>query len=530
MYSNNYIEIFLTATGWDFYGKVVGFIYTLNLHYLPFIAVMLTNWWETRQSQEAGIASIVEWRRNYIDIYSMMFVVILFWLPNQSTTFKPNDYVQEITGGDAANTVTYNRVESSFGGSAQNEIPLPPGWWVYLVGLKGSLNQIIDWTSLDSSPIKLLQGFSSTKIKDDALRQEVNAFFSSCYLTTLSRYRNESRQPYPTPAENDDINFIGNDLFMSTPGYYKVCSSGDSMCYGSAERMPYQTASTLGITTGYDPDTGTTTLPPSCQSWWTGEGYFSGILPVGGLYQKLVEEAKLNAGGDNIVEEWLINYQEMTDDMRDFYGVESTRAEREVALIKRLLRNDPPNFVNIPEKHGDEQGVWAQAADGIQKVIGAAGAAYESAWATVLVETLIPMLPMVQALVLLAVFVFMAFSLPLGLFSVETTIKHAFFIFGVMMWSLCWHLADLINDKLLTFLYPDTIALAEFSLDGVQQRAIIGMVSAATYILFPLILSAMIQLVGHSAADMLGDATRGAGKTTDKGLGSFGKGVGNVKN
>jgi purine-cytosine permease-like protein len=63
MYSENYMEIVLTGLGWDFYSKLVMFVYTLNLHLLPFGIVMLKNWWDTRRSQEAGQATLVEWRR-----------------------------------------------------------------------------------------------------------------------------------------------------------------------------------------------------------------------------------------------------------------------------------------------------------------------------------------------------------------------------------------------------------------------------------------------------------------------------------
>lgn len=513
MYSENYIEIVLTGLGWDFYSKLVMLIYTLNLHYIPFIVVMLKNWWETRRSQEAGLASIVEWRRNYTDIYSMMLVVILFWAPSKYMTFSPSDAIQKIQSESVEDGTVYSNVKDSFN-SESREVQIPLGWGLLINFSKGTINQLNEWMKFEPKMSNLLQTFSSVRIKDDQLRQEVDTFFTSCYLPVLSRYRNESQTPVPVPSSSDDISYIGNDLFLSTPGYYKSCSQSQKnagQCYGAAERMPYQTADQLGIFTGYANDTQTTVYPPTCYSWWTGKEYRGGDLEdygSKGLKERILNyalsaddsPAALSDQQVEMISGWLSDWSDTASDIQ---------LERQTALIKRMLKNKPPSFVYIKEKHygneSIEQSWMNKGIDYAQQGIGALGAAWQSTWASVLVETIVPALPMIQSMILFIIIIISAIVLPIGLFSAQTAVAFFFVFFTVLSWSFWWHLADIINEGLLNYMYPDGVALAEFSLDSLQQRSIIGMVTAITYLLFPAIWSAALGIIGFSVVDDMGD-------------------------
>lgn len=521
------MEIVLTGLGWDFYSKLVMFVYTLNLHLLPFGIVMVKNWWDTRRSQEAGQATLVEWRRNYSDIYVMMFVVLFFWIPSDQTTFNSADYIRELQSESAQDGTVYTEIQESFDHNQESqEVPLPIGWAFLINFTKGSVNQIKVWSDFQPKMTTMLQTFSSVRIKDDQLRKEVDTFFTSCYLPVQNRYRSESKTPVPVPAEDDDLTYIGNQLFLSTAGYYKACTQAQinaEQCYGAAERMPYQTADQLGIFTGYANDIQKTIYPPTCYSWWTGKAYRGGELEEfgpAGLRERILNYALFTDKTPGSLSDQAVEM--ISGWFEDSETAAEIRTSKQTALIKRMLKNAPPNFVYIKEKHygneSIEQSWMSKGIDYVQKGVGAAGAAWESMWASVLVEQVVPALPMVQSILIFVVITMSALILPLGLYSAQTVVALFFFIFTVLSWSYWWLLADMINEGLLNWMYPDSIALAEFSLDAVQQRSVITIVTAITYLLFPMIWTVLLGIVGIKAVDNMGDFKTHMKNSVDKGV------------
>jgi hypothetical protein len=449
----------------------------------------------------------------------MMFVVLFFWTPSDQTTFNSADYIRELQSESVQDGTVYTEIQESFDHNQESqEVPLPIGWAFLINFTKGSINQIKAWSDFQPKMTTMLQTFSSVQIKDEELREEIDTFFTSCYLPVQNRYRSESKTPVPTPDADDDLTYIGNQLFLSTPGYYRACTQvqlNAGQCYGAAERMPYHTADRLGIFTGYANDIEKTIYPPTCYAWWTGKDYRGGKLedfgPTG-LRERILLYTKSSDGSpaslsDQQVEMiwgWLGSVSEIAADIE---------AEKQTALIKRMLKNSPPNFVYIKEKHyGNEpieQSWMNQGVDYIQKGVGSVKAAWESTLASILVETVVPALPMIQSILIFVVITMSALILPLGLYSVQTVVAIFFVIFTILSWSYWWLLADMINEGLLNWMYPNSVALAEFSLDAIQQRSVITMVTATTYLLFPMLWTVLLGILGIQTVD---DVTKSMNK------------------
>lgn len=508
----SYIELVTVALAWKMYGDIVSLMYSLNLHLIPFAWIILKNWFETKKSQDAGFAAVTALKRNEIDIYSMIIVCVLFWMPNSATSITPSEANYHFQNNEIENEGATIEYKKEFLGSGQidlnSQIAIPPGWWALFKFAKGMTYQLKSWTTLDDSLSRLIIGFSSAQITDQLLKSEVNDFYTACYSRTLSAHQSSSKL---SPEVKDaDISWIGNDLFVNTPGYYGVCTSSLKSKGGcllpSPYWMPYKISERYAVKTGSDSN-GNGLARPSCKGWWVG-----GAGDNYGLKDKLVAEALSNKGdSQNYVAQYLKNNEQYSDSFKD-------------QLIKRLLTNSPAKISYIPELNGDKyNGNWADTAiDGVQEVVGAMGSQAASAVAQFMLKTLIPMLPMMQAVILLGMIVSLAIVQIIGGFSIGTTVKFIFAFIIVISWTFWWHLAFLLDEGLLRFMYSGASgADALFrSFSGTKQDVVWTIVTAAAYLILPGIWSYMLGIAGMDSAtrlnSMMGDAKSGSASSGAK--------------
>lgn len=524
LYTDNYIEVALTATGWDIYTKLFSFIYTLNLHYIPFIWVMISNWKDTRKSQEAGQASIVEWRRNYIDIYSMMIVVILFWIPNKHTTFDASEYVKAIQleverNNIADSTESSSEANIAFRATDQakqyGNIPIPPGLWFVTMSIKAFTNQMTEWIESGYSPHmrSLLTAFTTMKIKDNNLKAEVNEFYSSCYMPALYRYQNETQQPIPLPDQNDDLNYIGNKLFLDTPGYYKSCSSSQKAsgsCYGNPERMPYKTAEQYGVQTTFmldEPNANGETVQfatsPSCYIWWTGKRDIYGYSEFGD-YER--EGLKSRLANYEITE-----YEGIGNWVKSTFG----NSPDEDLLVKKLLKSDAPELISTEAiSTSSDKSFFQKAWDIFQGGFATIGAGISTFLLGIVLELMKPGLLMVQAGIIMTIIMLMAIVLPFGAFKPGVVAALIVYLIGAMLLSLWWAIAGWIDEGMISILFPD-IEGAE-DLDVSLNNFLYLLSVFFFYLGIPVYFGKMIAVAGHDAFEITRDEISGltdAGKS-----------------
>lgn len=526
MYSDNYLEIVLTAVGWDFYGKIVTMIYSLNLHLLPLIFVMFKNWRETQTSMNPRNAVEAEMSRNFFDVGIMMLVIIFFWLPNSNTTFDPAKYTQQIqaVSNDPASSSVFEAAQDSMGVSSSAAIDIPPGWYILMNGMKATINQLKEWMVFSPEATAMLTVFNNLKIEDDEIRAESDLFHSMCYLPALKRFQN-AQMPLPSIAA-EDLNYIGNNLFLNTPGLYKACSQSDidsNNCLGSPLTMPLTSANQAGIPTKFtDPTTIVDgrvlsfSSTPSCRQWWTGDfdphykgGTLSGIVP---LKDKMYEQAVLSASDQASLTAIGINTGSVTSPSASFSSnftnwmksaLAMSDSEAKDTVIQSMLKIDPPSLAAdpddlYPEPEGiiDRAKLWGQKAlDGVQGFIGGVGAGMVSLTLGVVLEVLKPALTMIQAGLIFAVLLYLAITLPIGGFSAEAVIKHGMVILGILILPLIWHVADLLNEGLVRVLYPSAVTMADMELG--TESFVFQIFLFVLYILLPMMFVFMMRTAGQ---------------------------------
>ena len=544
MYSDNYLEIVLTAVGWDFYGKIVTMIYSLNLHLLPLVLVMLKNWRDTQTSMDPRNASEAEMSRNFFDVGTMMLVIIIFWLPNSNTTFDPSEYTQAIQAesSDPNSSLVFKQAQEAMGVSSTTAIDIPPGWYILINGIKATINQLKEWLVLSPTAKAILTVYNNLKIEDDQVRAESDLFYSQCYLPAQKRYQN-TMKPVASMS-SDDESYIGNDVFVNTPGLYKACTQSDidnGTCLGDPLTMPFTAAEKYGITTRF---TDTTTITqdgrpltysstPSCYQWWTGDfdqHYVAGTIDREPLKDALYEQAALSGLEQTTALEALIpgggnTVSAFTNSVRNVFGMgESDFKDR---TVKAMLKVDQPFIIDDPDDSYSSDDSLGETAskmwDRVQGFFAGVGAGMTVASLGVVLEALDPALKMIQAGLVFGILLYLAITLPIGGFSAETVIKHGMILFGVLMLSLIWHVADILNEGLLRILYPNPLDLlkASFNTTGLLFQIFLFLL----YILLPAVFLMMMREAGYRLADSYGNAMNEFKQSAGKGVGLAGKGI-----
>ena len=544
MYSDNYLEIVLTAVGWDFYGKIVTMIYSLNLHLLPLVLVMLKNWRDTQTSMDPRNASEAEMSRNFFDVGTMMLVIIIFWLPNSNTTFDPSEYTQAIQAesSDPNSSQVFKQAQEAMGVSSTTAIDIPPGWYILINGIKATINQLKEWLVLSPTAKSILTVYNNLKIEDDQVRAESDLFYSQCYLPAQKRYQNTMKPVASMPS--DDESYIGNDVFINTPGLYKACTQSDidsGTCLGDPLTMPFTAAEKYGIPTRF---TDTTTITqdgrpltysstPSCYQWWTGDfdqHYVAGTIDREPLKDALYEQAALSGLEQTTALEALIpgggnTVSAFTNSVRNVFGMgESDFKDR---TVKAMLKVDQPFIIDDPDDSYSSDDSLGETAskmwDRVQGFFAGIGAGMTVASLGVVLEALDPALKMIQAGLVFGILLYLAITLPIGGFSAETVIKHGMILFGVLMLSLIWHVADILNEGLLRILYPNPLDLlkASFNTTGLLFQIFLFLL----YILLPAVFLMMVREAGYNLADSYGKSMNEFKDSAGKGVGLAGKGI-----
>ena len=269
----------------------------------------------------------------------------------------------------------------------------------------------------------------------------------------MARWRNETRQPIPSPAEGVDVTYIGNDLFLNTKGYYKGCSATENRnneCYGAAEKMTPQVAAMTGVTTRFtktasDGNDYTFNASPSCYTWWTGNNdpiYDAAAgLPEDyeSLEDKLFAYAREQHAGGSSGGRANLSQPALSD-------------EETEALVKQMLINSSDvglGNVRNDVNEGAEGNLLSWSYEAIKQFVAGIGAALLLLILQATLQVLVPLLYMMQALAVMAFIVAMSITLILKRYSIGTAANAMVILIGLLILPLLWHIADILNSELI---------------------------------------------------------------------------------
>jgi hypothetical protein len=232
---------------------------------------------------------------------------------------------------------------------------------------------------------------------------------------------------------------------------------------------------------------------PVCKQWWEDATM--------GLREKLINEAKSTSG--------------LWATLTTFFAALPIESLRDKAA-RILLEKTPLSYTDSePGKSSFWRAPRATDVWEIPRDLSATMGVLKHFWTTYVAISIIrPSLPMVQAIVLMAIYMFLGLYLILSRYSLNAMVLGAIAIFTVKFWSVMWFITDWLDDHLILSMYPNANSLMEFLGSAVSgeaiKRLVLNLIILGLYIGLPLIWSAMMAWVGIRVGAGLSDAKAGA--------------------
>ena len=484
---HSYFELATTLIGWHVANGIAELLTVSGLVLLPFAALLWKNWSDPVRSQSARDAASVSLRRMEVDTLVAAVVIVVAFLPSVP-----------VSRADIRFTEPYSQVPThaqapelpyAVDASAFTQIRVPILWWlVYQVAshLTDQVVTVID--GLDNPAVlrASLLRIAKLSITDEGLIAELRQFRTDCYEPALSKYQRADRPPVATDHFSN-VDWLGSYLFVRTPGYYRACA--DLAVCGSA----YHAAAPVP---GWPTRPGIDVAPgqPQCDVWWADTGLGLRARLLGNLHHQAP---------------WFKRHTEFVIDNVD---AERLRNDPDVIrryedrILRRMLNQVPRQMVARADR---EAGLFFNSLgwfsiDGVQQAIASVGALALSALLHIVMELVVVGLPMLQAVLLMLLYVALPLVVPYAALQPGIIVRAAVVLFSLRFLSALWALAEFLDEKLLKAMYPDAM-LFEFGGSGTIGDVILGLITLMAYIALPMAWFILLgALSSRSAAALAG--------------------------
>ena len=259
LFTTDYLEYYLTLVSWIVHNGIWALLVASGVFALPFIAIIVQEWLKARaEGADEGNKGVLSAARIENRVFVAIVVVMFAGIP-----FIDVDL----------NTIRY---DSSRSAQCQVSVPQPtdtgwsqsfstinnqsakvPVWWAFM----HTLSRAVTGASVAAIPCgtdlrQMRMEIDATRIDDPVLAQEVADFSRDCYGS--ARAKLFMQRPNLDEAQMHDVTWIGSRFFTDTGGYYDSYRSSTPR-----DDWPYDSTRDAGLAQvasggGY----------PSCRQWW----------------------------------------------------------------------------------------------------------------------------------------------------------------------------------------------------------------------------------------------------------------------
>lgn len=483
---HSYFELATTLIGWHIGNSVADILVSSGLIFLPFAIAIYRNWAGPMKSQESKSAAPVSLRRMEHDIYIATVIIIFCFLPAvpidpSEIEYRDRQEQKTVTAGDP--NAPYMRSTHSTG-----EIRVPILWWLAYQASSILTNAASDAVALLGDPglmRPMLMRISKVSIQSETLIREMREFRADCYEPALAKYQNSDNPPKPTNLQ-ESVDWLGSHLFLSTPGYYKKCTNVKNCgtSYSSTSFKP--TWVSAGSAHNFQPG------KPYCDSWWSHADL--------GLRTRLTGELHRLAPWMQAHLDRISKKYEATDPL---YGKRKV-VDHEDRFLRRVINKAPRVMVDRADngKTFDWFSMDIFSIDGLQQILGTLGALAASTIFHVIMELVVIGLPMIQALMLMLVYISIPLIVPYAITNPSIIVRTVVIIFSLKFLSALWAIAAFLDEKLIDTMYPDASAV-EFGGTGTPEDVVLGLITLFSYLTLPFAWFLLMSSVSSSATGSL---------------------------
>lgn len=374
------------------------------------------------------------------------------------------------------------------------------------------------------SEIRMVEDLARTiTIEDPKVLQAVQRFYSECFIPARSRYLKMDKAGLSASgqalisADNadygpSDVDWMGSQLFRTEPGFY-----ADMRSYAPTPGFAVDFARDTDYynpASGQEPPHPGVVNPewgrPTCKQWWED--------PEKGVRQQMISHS---SGWQRFNAATRLNLIFKSEDLRID------------AMAKLAQAKANPSFIDEERVIGQNYDTTTMIGRVIANAASTFGLIDEAFKASLAVAPLIVGLPMAQALLLMGLYMFLPLATFLSGFDPRVMFYGAVAIFTVKFWAVMWVIAQWIDARLISAMYPGSsgqIILQEFThaakgaLPQGYKRMLLNILLLGLFIGLPLIWTAMMGWVGIRISGGIdgflksaqGTATNAASNTSTK--------------
>lgn len=518
MQLDSYLELFLTMYGWAFANIIGEIIVGTGLVVVPFAVILFQGWREAKEQglQGAGVMGLLE--RSMTRLVIALFVMSVCFATSSVTSIgslglshepmataaEPSPPVASLSGGTGSSfdAAMADAVDGSM--SSTGSLDRVPLWWFTVMAISSGVNNAIRaGLSGSDNGIRMVETMArSATIHNSRLKNDMQRFRSECLIPMRSKlHQTDSSSLSPTgralldPGNTDygpaDIDWMGSKFFREEPGFYDTETAKNPVpgFVVDFSRDPYYNPSSSAeppVPVGQvNPDWGM----PTCKQWWEDETH--------GLRQRMIDDAyKYSPGMSNLYEKAKTLFSWSSNDKRK---------DDHARLLEAKAK---PDFVNTDGITG-EQGIWATIRGSTSRLLGSWSTFKQSATASFAYQPLVAGLPMLQAIVLMAIYMFLPLVIFLSGYGLRAMFMGTMALFTVKLWAGMWFIAAWLDQRLVSAMYPG--ADGSVILQGVRsvfgnalgadgpsnyKRMLLNIMMLALFVGLPLVWTSMMAWMG----------------------------------
>jgi hypothetical protein len=415
-------ELYTLLMGWDLYDKVWALLADTGLAYLPFIGMILRNVGESYTAhRDAGQMALRTMEINLIVTLLLILLAASPAIPVSAETiaYSPLCSTDQDKSYHAGNTgTTYDKTFFI----PTDTVKMPIVWYAVISLSEGITHAANAMVGCAPNLRKMIVQVEMAKISDPEIKQELQDFATMCYIPARMQF-NQDKQINRTEnldtIENDinkygseDTEWVGSHGFSEA--YYPNLKASHPI-----PGFPYNADEDINSDVNKDnpPRYGT----PSCQEWWNNEDT--------GLHDRLYQ----------------ILPKSFLEEFKGYLGDTKTQDD----VVKQIIHQNENGFENANTTIGNwgyshlvtATGILLHQMEEYPKLYAASQAA-----------------PILQALLLLLIYVFLPFAFVFSSYRASTFITGSLLIFSVIFWGFIWHLVSWIDSTLIQALYSGWFA------------------------------------------------------------------------
>lgn len=418
----SYPELYTIMLGWDLYGKLWTLLTQTGIAYLPFIGIILKNVAQSYVAQGlhgAGNA-LRSMEMNLLTTLLLIFFGVAPLVPLDAHTVsysplceKGKTYYPNATG------TTYDKAFAI----PASDIRVPLWWYAVLSVSEGITSAANTMVGCVPNLRKMVTEVDMAQIADPEIKLELQDFETMCYARAKIQFFNDTKE---NKADNrmliqdnikkfgiEDTEWMGSHALSEV--YYRNIKATRPV-----PGFMYDKDQDINADTNAEnpPAYGT----PSCYEWWNSQD---------GLRNRL--------------------YQALPKSFtEEFKGYLNKNSQDDV--VKKIISNPSRGYSgydNANDIIGDKGyshivsalGIWYNQLEEYPKIYAASQAA-----------------PIIQALLLLMVYIFLPFALVFSSYKPATFIGGAVIVFSIIFWAFIWHLVSWADKSLMQALYSSWFA------------------------------------------------------------------------